>query len=204
MGDQRHILTVPWCQSLQIVFHIYSNECARLLFKVLTSRGRTKRLFTQNRKSCPAERLRPSQQSLAPKWKRSDCISHSRFCEDQRDDSGVLHSRLNPNNTWHTREVWWESAGSLQKKKPSPNKWIKRGSTPLIGPFRCLFGGHWYLMGPYRCRTALVHEPRYHTGPFPGAPTGRVGSQGSAEKGTFGKERKRTVDTRGFSSTLML
>lgn len=50
------------------------------------------------------------------KMKRSDCISHSRFCEDQRDDSGVLHSRFNPNNTWHTREVWWESAGSLQKK----------------------------------------------------------------------------------------
>lgn len=86
--------------------------------------------------------------------------------------------------------------GVSKKKKPSPNKWIKRGSTPLIGPFRCLFGGHWYLMGPYRCRTALDHEPRYHTGPFPGAPTGRVGSQGSAEKGTFGKERKRTVDTR--------
>lgn len=34
-------------------------------------------------------------------------------------------------------------------------------------------------MNPYRGHTALVHMSRYHTGPFPRAPTGRVCSQGT-------------------------
>lgn len=46
--------------------------------------------------------------------------------------------------------------------------------------FPCLFGGLWYLISPYRAHTVLVHMSCYHTGPFPGAPTGRACSEGTA------------------------
>lgn len=95
--------------------------------------------------------------------------------------------------------VWWESVGSLQK--PRCHHQIS-GSNAKLRSYRhfpCLFGGHWYLMNPYRVHTELVHMPCYHTGPFPGTPTGRASSRGTGKKVTqlpFGKEGKRTVGTR--------
>lgn len=70
---------------------------------------------------------------------------------------------------------------------------------PSYHHFPCLFGGLWYLMNPYHGHTALVHMSCYHTGPFPGAPTGRVCSQGTTCKISqlpYGEGKKKVVWSR--------
>lgn len=98
----------------------------------------------------------------------------------------------------HVIHVWWESVGSLQKPRCHHQISGLNAKLRSYRHFPCLFCGHWYLMNPYRVHTELVHMPCYHTGPFPGAPTGRASSRGTGKKVTqlpFGKEGKRTVGT---------
>lgn len=151
----------------------------------VTSRGRTTRLFT------PYSELMPT--ASQSRSTHVECnIPHPCPCKRclwRLPQPPLSHQHV----TW---EVWWESAGRLQKDRQQISG--SNAKLPSYRRFRCLFGGRWYLMAAYRGPTELAHKPCYHTGPFPGAPTGRVGSQGTAEKGTplpFGKERKKTPDT---------
>lgn len=133
---------------------------------VLTSRERTALLFNIHMNNLNNVRsISPSQHPqilVSLMWGPKGC------CD-------VSHSPKHVTHVGSLIAIGWESPKSWV---PSPNKWIKAQVASYLH-FPCLFAGRWYLMSPYRGRTALVHMPCYHTGPFPGAPTGRVGSQGT-------------------------
>lgn len=139
---------------MKTMFHICPQESARLLFRILTSRGRNTSLFTQHLKSSP-EHLRPSQQSLAPK--RNYCIPQSCTCEDQRLIMTFSTAALIP-TTRDTRGKSDENRLGVSKK-PSPNKWIKRKAAPLIATSAvCLVDtGIWWVLIVAIQRWFMIH-----------------------------------------------